>query len=55
MMILQIIGIVILAIGLVLLYLEIGGKKVIESKWLGMSGPVGLVLMAVGVILAIVG
>ena len=55
MTILQVIGIVVLAAGILLLYLEISGKKVIESKWLGMSGPIGLVLMAVGAVLFIVG
>ena len=55
MIILQIIGVVVLAVGLLLLYLEISGKKVMESKWLGMSGPVGFVLAAAGVVLVIFG
>ena len=55
MIILQLLGVVILAIGLLLLYLEFSGKKITDSKWLGMSGPIGLVLLPVGVVLIVLG
>ena len=51
MVVLQILGIVLVAIGLILLYLEISGKKITESEYLGTTGPVGLVLVPVGVIM----
>ena len=55
MIILQLVGIAIVAIGLLLLYLEISGKKIADSKWLGMSGPIGLGLLPIGVVLIIFG
>jgi len=55
MSVVQAIGIVLLAIGLLLLYLEISGKKITESAYLGISGPVGFVLVAIGVVVVIIG
>jgi len=55
MSVLQVIGIVVLAVGLLLLYLEISGRRITESKWLGMTGPIGLALAVVGAVLIVVG
>ena len=55
MVVLQVVGIILVAIGLVLLYLEISGKKITESEYLGVTGPIGLILVPVGVILILVG
>ncbi len=52
---LQIVGVLLVAIGLLLLFFEFTGNRITESKWLGMSGPVGLVLLPVGVVLIILG
>lgn len=54
MVVLQVVGIVLVAIGLILLYLEISGKKITESEYLGISGPAGLVLVPVGVIMILI-
>ncbi len=53
--VLQAVGVVLLVIGLILLYLEVSGKKITESEYLGISGPVGLVLVPAGAILIIIG
>ena len=55
MSVLQAVGIVLLALGLILLYLEISGKKITESEYLGITGPVGLVLVPAGAIMIIIG
>ncbi len=39
--------------GLVLLFFEVTGKRITGTKWLGMSGPIGLVLVPIGVVLMI--
>ena len=54
MVVLLAMGIVLVAIGLILLYLEISGKKITESEYLGISGPVGLVLVPIGVIMILI-
>jgi hypothetical protein len=50
----QVIGFVLIVIGLILLYLEISGRKITESKYLGMSGPVGIALVALGAIALVI-
>jgi len=55
MSIIQVIGIVLLAIGLLLLYFEVSGKKITESEYLGTTGPIGLVLVPIGVVMIVIG
>ncbi len=55
MSLVQIIGIFLLAVGLLFLYLEVSGRKVTESEYLGISGPMGLVLIPIGAVMIILG
>ncbi len=55
MIAIQLLGVLLLVVGLVFLYLEIGGKRITESKYLGISGPVGLVLVAAGAVMIVIG
>lgn len=55
MIVVQLLGVVLLALGLLFLAVEIGGKRITESQYLGISGPVGLVLIPVGVVIIILG